>query len=80
MKSRPEGGCLMRSAELENYISAARAAGCEIDRDKDAGTVVVTDGDTVVIRAIQKGNASQPWIVMFYNSDRVKWSKNGSQS
>ena len=41
----------------------------------DAGTLEVTDDDVRVLAALQKGREGAPWITMFYNSDRIQWSK-----
>ena len=72
-RQRPVGSCLMLTGKLKQFVSDAVANDCVSLWDHDAGTVVVTDGDAKVLSAIQKGR-QQPWIVMFFNSDRITWS------
>ena len=74
-RPRPSNTCLMLTGPLTKIVSVAEAAGCEAVWDKDAGTVKVTDDGAKVIAAIQKGDERQPWIVMFFETDRIKWSK-----
>jgi hypothetical protein len=40
-------------------------AGATVKRDRDAGTVSATFGEEIVFKALRKGTAGQPWIVMY---------------
>lgn len=76
MISRPSHACLMFQAALNALCDNMEAEGCEIKRDNEAGTIVATHDGEVVLRAIHKGH-KQPWIVMYYNSPFVTWSRRG---
>jgi hypothetical protein len=77
MTRRPKTVSLMTTRMLEGYLTDLKANDCAVDRQNNAGTVRVTDGDSVVHTAIQKGNR-QPWIVMVFESDRIAWTKKGA--
>ena len=64
---------LITDTIMKDYIVAAKANDCEVEHDKDAGTIVMKDGETVVLKAIAKGPKG-PWITRFTNSDRISWS------
>lgn len=64
---------LVIDATMKDYIVAAKANNCEIEHDKEAGTIVMRDGDAVVLKGIAKG-PSGPWLTRFTNSDRISWS------
>lgn len=75
-RTRPAGVCLALTATVKRFTADLKTAGCTVDHDKIAGTVVATEpGGKVVYRALQKGNG-QPWIVSMYNGDMVTWAKN----
>ena len=73
MRQRPKTSALMLTTELLPLVAAAVANDCISNHDKDAGTIQVRDGDLLVISAIQKGDSKQPWIVMFFETDRIRW-------
>lgn len=64
---------LMTKAVLEGYVSGLEANDCLVKRRGLSGTVEVYDDDNVVLQALEKGYG-QPWIVRFYESDRIKWT------
>jgi hypothetical protein len=70
----PLFGVLLTTEELRGVSEKLAEQGCRVQNDADAGTMVVRDGDTVVLRAIAKG-AFGPWITMFYNSERITWTR-----
>jgi hypothetical protein len=76
MTRRPKIVSLMTTAKLEGYLTDLKANDCDVSRQKNAGTVRVRDGDSVVLTAIAKG-PKQPWIVMFFDSDRIQWTTKG---
>lgn len=63
------------TADVAVYLNMLDGAGCKVTRDKVAGTVVAHDGDIKVFAAIQKGTGNARWIMMFWNSDNIQWSK-----
>ena len=63
---------LLTTDELENYLAGLRANDCEVERDREAGTVTAFDGEDRVLAAIQKGRGG-PWIVRFIDTDRITW-------
>ena len=65
---------LITTADLEVYLKNLRANDCEVERDREAGTVTAFDGEDRVLAAIQKGRGG-PWIVRFIDSGRITWSK-----
>jgi hypothetical protein len=76
MTTRPKTVSLMTTEWLERHLADLRANGCDVSRQKNAGTVRVRDGDVVVLTAIAKG-PKQPWIVMFFDSERIQWTTKG---
>lgn len=58
---------------LNGYLKSLKSNGCVVSKDKEALTVEVKDGETVVLRALQKGKGGF-WITRLIESDRVKWS------
>jgi hypothetical protein len=66
--------CLINTAALEGFLRGLEGNGCDVTRDRQAGTVVARDGETVVLRAIQKGRG-QPWIATFIDSGRITWKR-----
>lgn len=64
---------LMLTRDLMPLVAAAKANDCEVAHDTDAGTIDVKDGEAFVLRAIQKGDSRQPWIVLFYETARISW-------
>jgi hypothetical protein len=54
-------------------VAALGANECEIDWIDDSA-VTAKDGDTVVYRAIRKDRPGAPWLVMTFNSERIKWN------
>lgn len=64
--------CLITTENLDPIIVGLQANDCIVERDNEAGTVTVRDGDVNVLRAIQKGHKG-PWIALFRDSDRIKW-------
>lgn len=68
----------IKSKDLRTYLTSLEQNGCRVDHSKDAGTAVVYDGETVVLRALQKGKGG-PWITRMFSSERIKWSKPGIQ-
>jgi hypothetical protein len=71
-KAAPRG-CLAESKTVLSAIAALRANECDIDWIGDSA-VTAKDGDTVVYRAIRKGGPGAPWLVMTFNSERIKWN------
>jgi hypothetical protein len=65
---------LLTTPELAEHLKALLANGCEIKKDGEAGTATAHDGETVVLKAIQKYRGG-PWIAMFHDSDRITWNK-----
>ena len=63
---------LLTTDELEKYLRDLAANDCEVERDREAGTVTAFDGDDRVLAAIQKGRVG-PWIVRFLDTDRITW-------
>ena len=66
----------MLTPEVDEVVKNLEANECVVNRDKSAGTIEVKDtqdGDLFVFRAIQKGHC-QPWIGMFFDTDRIKWT------
>jgi hypothetical protein len=45
----------------------------DVNYDKEAGTLIVKDGNTEVLRAIQKGRGQMPWLAIFTDSENIKW-------
>ncbi len=75
MRQKPLKGSLMLTLEVEEIVEGLEIEGCVVKRDKDAGTIDVTDpqdGDKFAFRAIQKG-PKQPWIGMFFATSRISW-------
>ncbi len=66
--------CLITTAALEGYLRGLEANGCDVTRDRLAGTAVALDGDEEVLNAIQKGSG-QPWIAIFTDSGRIRWKR-----
>lgn len=66
---------LALTEDVMRHAKTLESAGCDVNHDKDAGTLEVRDGDVVVFSAIQKGDKHQPWIVLFRESERVKWTQ-----
>lgn len=73
MSQRPKTASLMLTETVNEQAKLLRDNGCVVVIDRDAGTVVAKDGDEYVFKAIQKGRG-QPWIGMFFETDRVKWN------
>ncbi len=49
--------------QVMQLLESMRATdGCEVNYDKDAGTIKATFDGVVVYSAIQKGDVHQPWI------------------
>jgi hypothetical protein len=76
MTSKPKIVRLMSTVWLNRYLAALKANGCEVSRQKNAGTVRVRDGDSVVLTALAK-ESKQTWLIMFFESDRIQWSTKG---
>lgn len=66
---------LMGNDEFIDFIKVFKFP-LVVTHDKSMGTVEVKDEPKgeVCLRAMQKGNGSQPWIVIYYKTSRVKWS------
>lgn len=64
---------LVTTTVLTGYLNGLRANDCDVVLDEDAGTVVATDEDIIVLQAIQKGPGG-PWIATFSSTDRIAWS------
>jgi hypothetical protein len=76
MTSRPKIVRVMTTVELDRYLAALRANGCDVSRPKNAGTVRVRDGDAVVLTALAMG-PKETWIILFFESDRIQWTTKG---
>lgn len=74
MNERADTASLLTTDVLEEYLARLHANDCQIQRDRDAGTVTVLDGEHRVLAAIQKGRGG-PWIVRFLDSDRIHWAR-----
>jgi hypothetical protein len=66
-------GSLMTTEFVDQCCNQLAEVGCVVERNEEAGTVVAKDGSTVVLRAIHKGEG-QPWLAIFYGSDRIHWN------
>lgn len=66
---------LLTTKSLNAVIANVKATGVDdIERDKDAGTVIIRDeDDCVCLQGIQKGH-NQPWIVTFHDTLQVQWT------
>ena len=65
---------LVNVDKMKEIVKTCKKAGCKITRNIGAGTVVATDGEKVVLQAMQKGRGG-PWIAKFVDSERVQWIK-----
>ena len=64
--------CLATRETVRAALRMLRANDCKVDLDKEAGTVIVRDGESIVYQGIQKGRGG-PWIVTCTDSVRIKW-------
>ena len=64
----------IKTKDLRTYLKGLASHGCRVEESKDAGTAVVYDGETVVLRALQKSKGG-PWITRMFSSKRIQWSK-----
>ncbi len=62
--------CAGTSKQVMDLAKQARNAGLSVDLDRDAGTIRIKDGDTVIYRGLQKGRNGM-WIVN-YNTQYFK--------
>jgi hypothetical protein len=71
--------CLLTSQELSLFIRKLRQCGCNVVRDRSAGTVEVRSQDEVVMRAIQKSR-NGPWIAWFTATVTIQWGNRNTIS
>jgi hypothetical protein len=59
---------------LDVVLANAEASDCTVERDKEAGTAIVTDAEgDECLRAIQP-HYNGGWITTFYNTSQVQWN------
>lgn len=63
---------MLDTKTLKGYLNRLKASGLAVYHDSKAGTAEAKDGETVVLKGIQKGKGG-PWIVRYANSEQVKW-------
>jgi hypothetical protein len=63
----------MTTSDVNAIVKSLGDAGCLVEHRKTAGTIEVRDNATTVMRALRKGSQGQPWIVRFFESNRIKW-------
>jgi hypothetical protein len=75
--SRIKNASLGYKADVVKFLELLGANECTITLNNKDGTAEATDSDdgTKVFAAIRKGGRDQPWIMGFYESDRIKWNK-----
>lgn len=56
-------GRLGKNADVREKIADAKGKGAKVEVDEDAGTVVISVGDQVAMRAIQRN--PDDWICMY---------------
>lgn len=64
--------CMAETKKVQAAIANLRANHCVVLGGIQSGFVTVKDNGKIVYRALQKGDG-QPWIVSWYNSDRIQW-------
>ena len=65
---------LLTTKTLNTLIAVAVKRGCTVERDDESGNAIVTDAEgDECLRAIQKGDRNQTWIVTFGDTDQVRW-------
>lgn len=57
---------------LRRFVKQLESDGCIKSHDSKARTMIVRDGGTTVLRAIQ--HPAGYWITRYFNSERVTWS------
>lgn len=50
---------------VNNQAKQAVAYGAQVKRDRTAGTVEVTCRGEIIFKALRKGAAGQPWIILY---------------
>ena len=66
---------LMITSDVNAIVKRLADAGCLVEHRKRSGTIEVRDSATTVMRALRKGSRGQPWIVRFFESNRIKWEE-----
>ena len=72
-RGAPPRGCLAHKDTVEQFLDQFEAAGFDITRDEEAGTIEVMDGPIAVYRALLKSPGV--YLVMTRDSERVKWKE-----
>jgi dTDP-4-dehydrorhamnose 3,5-epimerase-like enzyme len=69
----PKGFALTTAKVVKSVIDVSREGGLKVEGSVGHGFVTVSDGETVVYRALRKGGPGQPWVAMWRESENVKW-------
>lgn len=73
--AKPVGTCLASTETVKTTVASLESNGCKVTEGSyREGYMTVSEGDKPVYKVLQKGHR-QPWIVIMYNGDRVRWQK-----